>query len=406
MRPSATSSTPCWPSTRSLREQLLTPEGTLNRFVNVYVNGRDVRYEQELATPVSRRGHRRAPARDGGRLIAAPGRDVIHGARRPATAARPTGALSRPSSMPSGTRRWWRSPRCRPNPDVAMLRQARVPEPDRLGQGPGRQVRSSRTSRRPADWGPIPSSSSRRAATPASRLAMIAAPQGLPSRGRAARQRDPRAAAAARLFGARDHRLARRTWARTGPSPWRRSWSPATPATSCPTSTATPRTRGAHEETTAEEIIADCPEVDVFVAGLGTGGTLTGVGRRLRERQPATSASTPPSRSPATHVQGLRSLDEGFIPEIFDPTVLDGQFLVSQCRVDRGAPRADHPGGHLRGRLLRGCHRGRPASGARAMERGTVVVLLADGGWKYLSEDVWARDLDADEDDIERLSLW
>ena len=79
---------------------------------------------------------------------------------------------------------------------------------------------------------------------------------------------------------------------------------------------------------TAEEIIADCPEVDAFVAGLGTGGTLMGVGRRLRRHNPGVRifASEP---LPGESVQGLRSLDEGFIPEIFDPTIIDGKILVS-----------------------------------------------------------------------------
>ena len=85
----------------------------------------------------------------------------------------------------------------------------------------------------------------------------------------------------------------------------------------------------AHEETTGPEILADCPEVDVFVAGLGTGGTLMGVGRCLRRAQAGRRGSTPPSRCPGENVQGLRSLDEGFVPEIFDPSVLDGKFLVS-----------------------------------------------------------------------------
>src|SRR6186997_1805730 len=84
----------------------------------------------------------------------------------------------------------------------------------------------------------------------------------------------------------------------------------------------------AHEETTGPEILADCPEIDVFVAGLGTSGTLMGVGRYLRRAKPGVRivAAEP---LPGENVQGLRSLDEGFVPEIFDPTLLDGKFLVS-----------------------------------------------------------------------------
>ena len=85
----------------------------------------------------------------------------------------------------------------------------------------------------------------------------------------------------------------------------------------------------AHEETTGPEILADCPEIDVFVAGLGTSGTLMGVARFLRERKPGVRivAAEP---LPGEKVQGLRSLDEGFVPEILDPSMLDAKYLVSQ----------------------------------------------------------------------------
>ena len=119
-----------------------------------------------------------------------------------------------------------------------------------------------------------------------------------------------------------------------------------------------PENPRAHEETTAEEIIADCPEVDVFVAGLGTGGTLVGVGRRLRRHNPDVRiyAAEP---LPGEHVQGLRSLDEGFIPEIFDPSVLDGKLLVSNAESIRALRDLTDARGHLRGRLVgRGRRRG------------------------------------------------
>ena len=86
----------------------------------------------------------------------------------------------------------------------------------------------------------------------------------------------------------------------------------------------------AHEETTGPEILADCPEIDVFVAGLGTSGTLMGVGRYLRRAKPGVRivAAEP---LPGEGVQGLRSLDEGFVPEILDPTMLDAKYLVSNA---------------------------------------------------------------------------
>jgi [CysO sulfur-carrier protein]-thiocarboxylate-dependent cysteine synthase len=84
----------------------------------------------------------------------------------------------------------------------------------------------------------------------------------------------------------------------------------------------------AHEEGTGPEILAEVPELDLFVAGLGTGGTITGVGRFLkRERPGARVVAAEPL--PGEQVQGLRSLDEGFVPPVLDASVLDDRYLVS-----------------------------------------------------------------------------
>lgn len=165
---------------------------------------------------------------------------------------------------------------------------------------------------------------------------------------------------------------------------------------------ANPHNPLAHYETTAVEILADCPELDVFVAGLGTGGTLTGVGRRLREERPGVRiyAAEP---MPGEQVQGLRSLEEGFVPEVLDTSVLDGRFLVTMAESIEALRRLTE---------LEGIFAGVSAGGvlvvasriAASMESGTIVALLADGGWKYLSEDVWSRDLD--DESMEALNLW
>ena len=160
----------------------------------------------------------------------------------------------------------------------------------------------------------------------------------------------------------------------------------------------------AHYETTGPEILADCPEIDVFVAGLGTGGTLMGVSRYLREHNPGVRvyAAEP---LPGENVQGLRSLDEGFVPEIFDPTLLDGKYLVS----NRDAIAA------LRDLVFREGIFAGPSCGAvlvaaarvsRGMEAGTIVTLLPDGGWKYLSAGTFSRDLDELEEDLEGGVNW
>ncbi len=165
-----------------------------------------------------------------------------------------------------------------------------------------------------------------------------------------------------------------------------------------------PANPGAHEEGTAEEIIADCPEVDVFVAGLGTGGTLMGVGRRLKRHNPELKvyAAEP---LPGEKVQGLRSLEEGFIPEIFDPSVLDGKFLVGNAESIEALRDLTEKEGIFAGVSAGGAIVTAQRVAAR-MTRGTIVVLIADGGWKYLSEDLWTRDIDRDHDEIESLNLW
>jgi [CysO sulfur-carrier protein]-thiocarboxylate-dependent cysteine synthase len=158
----------------------------------------------------------------------------------------------------------------------------------------------------------------------------------------------------------------------------------------------------AHYETTGPEILADCPELDVFVAGLGTGGTLMGVGRRLREERPGVRiyAAEP---MPGELVQGLRSLDDGFVPEIFDPAAIDGKFLVTTAESIEALRRLTSTEGIFAG-VSSGGVLAVAAQLALEMESGTIVALLADGGWKYLSEEVWSRDLE--DESVEALNLW
>lgn len=160
----------------------------------------------------------------------------------------------------------------------------------------------------------------------------------------------------------------------------------------------------AHFLGTGPEILAACPEVDVFVAGLGTGGTLMGVGRYLQTRRPGIRivAAEP---LPGENVQGLRSLDDGFVPEIFDPTILDAKYLVSNREAIEVLRELV---------FLEGIFAG-PSSGAvlvaaarvaREMESGTIVALLPDGGWKYLSVGTYSRDLGEMEADLEGGVNW
>ena len=160
----------------------------------------------------------------------------------------------------------------------------------------------------------------------------------------------------------------------------------------------------AHYEGTAVEIIRDLPDLDVFVAGLGTGGTLTGNARRLKEYNPAIRVvAAEPLQGEG--VQGLRSLEDGFVPPILDQSLLDAKILVTAIDAIRRTRQLKDQEGIVAG----------PSCGAAlhaairiasTLERGKIVVILSDGGWKYLSEDLWTRDLDELEDAIEAKLLW
>ncbi len=160
----------------------------------------------------------------------------------------------------------------------------------------------------------------------------------------------------------------------------------------------------AHYLTTAPEILRDVPNIDVFVAGLGTGGTLTGVGRRLKEERPGVKivAAEP---MPGDLVQGLRSLDEGFVPPVFDPSVLDAKYLVPSADAIVMMRRlAEYEGifaGVSSGAVLFAALRY-----AQTMKRGNIVVLLPDGGWKYLSGELWTAEIGDLEENLEGAFLW
>jgi [CysO sulfur-carrier protein]-thiocarboxylate-dependent cysteine synthase len=151
----------------------------------------------------------------------------------------------------------------------------------------------------------------------------------------------------------------------------------------------------AHYETTGPEIFRDVPEVTHFVAGLGTSGTLIGVGRFLKEQNPDIEvwAVEPPS---GEVVDGLRSLDDGFIPPIFIDSggekLLDRKMVVgprdSVIWTRRLAARGIFAG------LSTGAALAGAARCAQRIERGTIVVVSPDGGWKYLSSKAWSGSID------------
>ena len=160
----------------------------------------------------------------------------------------------------------------------------------------------------------------------------------------------------------------------------------------------------AHYETTGPEILRDLPDVDVFIAGLGTGGTLTGVGHYLKERRPGVKivACVP---HPGDLVQGLRSLDEGFIPPVLDESVLDGKIVVDSRASFAATKELTQVEGIFAGissgAVLRTAQRV-----AERLERGNIVLLLADSGWKYLSTSLWSKEYEELGDEIEGKVWW
>jgi [CysO sulfur-carrier protein]-thiocarboxylate-dependent cysteine synthase len=164
-----------------------------------------------------------------------------------------------------------------------------------------------------------------------------------------------------------------------------------------------PANPDAHEKGTAQEILRDLPSITHFVAGMGTGGTLTGVGRGLHaHHEGITVVAAEPELGDL--VYGLRSLEEGFIPPIFDPEQIDRKFLVNSADSLRATRELTAREGIFAG-ISSGAVLHVAQRIANELDEGDVVCLLADGGWKYLSTQAWSPDLAAAEKGVEE-SLW
>jgi cysteine synthase B len=151
----------------------------------------------------------------------------------------------------------------------------------------------------------------------------------------------------------------------------------------------------AHYRTTGPEIFADVPDITHFVAGLGTSGTLLGVGTYLKEQNPdiKVMAVEPPS---GEQVEGLRSLEDGYIPPVFDKwggyDLLDGKSIVrprESLEFTRQLADVGIFSGISAGAALAGA-----VKVAKKIESGTIVFVVCDYGWKYLSTGAWTLDLD------------
>jgi cysteine synthase B len=168
-----------------------------------------------------------------------------------------------------------------------------------------------------------------------------------------------------------------------------------------------PANADAHYRTTGPEILRDCPEITHFVAGLGTTGTLVGVGRYLRERKPEVQIVAAEPRY-GELVYGLRNLDEGFVPELYDPEVLTGRYSVGSYDALRRTRELVEKEGIFAGISTGGILHAALAVAekvAGAGESADIVLIVADGGWKYLSTGAYAGTL---EEAAERIDghLW
>ena len=163
-----------------------------------------------------------------------------------------------------------------------------------------------------------------------------------------------------------------------------------------------------HFTTTGPEIIAAAPNITAFVAGLGTGGTLMGVGRALRNYNPEIKViATAPH--PDDVVQGLRSIEEGFIPPILDLSALDGRTMIEAEEAFYWTKRLLQDAGVFVG-ISSGATFATAIRVAGKIEReqgeGVVVTIFADGGWKYLSSGIYSRSFDDVKDQIGGKVWW
>ncbi|WP_442914098.1 PLP-dependent cysteine synthase family protein [Kribbella sp. NBC_00359] len=168
-----------------------------------------------------------------------------------------------------------------------------------------------------------------------------------------------------------------------------------------------PSNAAAHYDGTAREILADLPSVTHFVAGLGTTGTLMGAGRFFREHKPDVRIVAAEPRY-GELVYGLRNLDEGFVPELYDETLIDARFSVGpRDAVRRVRELLDNEGifaGISSGAILHAAL-GQAAKCVREGQTADIAFVVADGGWKYLSTGAYEGTIDEAEDRLEG-QLW
>ena len=168
-----------------------------------------------------------------------------------------------------------------------------------------------------------------------------------------------------------------------------------------------PANAQSHYETTGPEILADLPTITHFVAGLGTTGTLMGVGRYLREQVPGVKiVAAEPQYGDV--VYGLRNIDEGFIPELYDASVLTTRYSVDHRAALRRTRELVEQEGIFAGISTGGILHAALAQANKAVqagERADIAFIVCDGGWKYLSTGAYSGSLEEAEAALEG-QLW
>ena len=168
-----------------------------------------------------------------------------------------------------------------------------------------------------------------------------------------------------------------------------------------------PANAAAHYEGTGPELLADLPSITHFVAGLGTTGTLMGVGRFFREHKPQVRIVAAEPRY-GELVYGLRNLEEGFVPELYDETLIDSRFSVGPRDAVRRTRELLEEEGIFAGISTGAILHAALAQAAKSVEAGEsadIALVVCDGGWKYLSTGAYEGTIDEAEDRLEG-QLW
>jgi len=161
---------------------------------------------------------------------------------------------------------------------------------------------------------------------------------------------------------------------------------------------------GIHYSQTSVEMLRQIKQIDVFIAGIGTGGTITGIGNRLREESPNTQiVGVEPKMG--DRLQGLRSLDEGFVPPLLNLNLLSSRFIVNSYEaIDNTKEIAQNEG------VLIGISSGAVLAAAKRMakriQKGNIVMIFADGGWKYLPTRPWEESLSDNSQEKNDIHWW